>query len=432
MVQRSQTYQAFKPTSLKCGLVQYMKGFQIAIVLLLSSLPIGCISDDSDDGFDWPDPSGNECNLDNGALQYLVDLREEELGVSVSLDCDLFIEGFDTPHHSLINPSNGDLWIVYLSGFIKSWDGDNLEDVADLSSLVSRCHMEQGLLGLTFTDDPHIVLLSYVEDGACEGENQSDLVLSYAIVGEDNGKIDAGDITVLKRIEQPYRNHNGGFLLHAGDGSFLWGIGDGGSANDPESNGQDNSTELGTILFFKLENGEVDPAINDSSENPLVLHHGLRNPWRFDLDSEGMLWIADVGQNCWEEVNLVSIHEKANLGWAEREGYHAFEGASCSEADHNVSDANYVDPVLAYPHQNGNCSITGGYWMDWGPEALRDGYLFGDFCTGAIWLLKWSDEGAVWEETLIGHSGGMIVGFGEGTEEELLIFHWTGEILRIS
>ena len=70
--------------------------------------------------------------------------------------------------------------------------------------------------------------------------------------------------------------------------------------------------------------------------------------------------------------------------------------------------------------------------MDWGPEALRDGYLFGDFCTGMIWLLKWSDEGAVWEETLIGHSGGMIVGFGEGTEEELLIFHWTGEILRIS
>ncbi|MBP51083.1 MAG: PQQ-dependent sugar dehydrogenase [Candidatus Thalassarchaeaceae archaeon] len=410
-----------------------MRVLPIVLVLLLSTFSVGCLSDDSGDGFDWPDPNENGCNLDKGALQNLADLREEaELGDSVSLDCDLFIDGFDTPHHSLINPLNGDLWIVYLSGFIKSWDGDNLEDVADLSSLVSRCHMEQGLLGLAFTDDPHMVLLSYVEDGVCEGENQSDLVLSYATVDEDSGKIDAGDIKVLKNIKQPYRNHNGGFLLHAGDGTFLWGIGDGGNANDPESNGQNNSTELGTILFFKLENGGVVPAINDSSENPLILHHGLRNPWRFDLDTEGRLWIADVGQNCWEEVNLVTIDEKANLGWAEREGFHAFyEGSSCSEVA-EMADPNYVDPVLAYPHQNGNCSITGGYWMDWGPEVLREGYLYGDFCTGAIWLLRESHEGTSWEETLVGYSGGMIVGFGEGPEGGLLVFHWTGEILRIS
>ena len=115
-----------------------MRVLPIALVLLLSPFSAGCLSDDSDDGFDWPDPSGNECNLDKDALQELADLRTEaELGNSVSLDCDLFIEGFDTPHHSLINPSNGDLWIVYLSGFIKSWDGDSLEDVADLSSLVT-------------------------------------------------------------------------------------------------------------------------------------------------------------------------------------------------------------------------------------------------------------------------------------------------------
>ncbi len=401
-----------------------MRSFQIVVaLLLLSAFPVGCLSDDSDDGFDWPDPIENECNFDRDALQELAEHREEaELGDSVSLDCDLFIEGFDTPHHSLINPSNGEIWIVYLSGFIKSWDGDNLEDVADLSSLVSRCHMEQGLLGLAFTDDPHMVLLSYVEDGVCEGENQSDLILSYATVGEDNEKIDVKNITVLKRVEQPYRNHNGGFLLYAGDGSFLWGIGDGGNADDPESNGQNNSTELGTILFFKLENGGVVPAINDSSENPLILHHGLRNPWRFDLDNEGRLWIADVGQNCWEEVNLVTIDEKANLGWAEREGSHTFGAASCSEASPSMPDPNYVDPVLAYPHQNGNCSITGGYWMDWGPEVLQEGYLYGDFCTGAIWLLRPSHEGTVWEETLVGYSGGMIVGFGEIVDMDTLLF----------
>ena len=381
---------------------------------MLSSLCMGCFGGDSDDEFEWPDPSSDGCHMD------------------YDLECSTLLQLGETAHHSLINPLDGKMWIVFLGGMIKSWDGENLEDVADLSNLVSRCHMEQGLLGISFDSDyaeSKIVLLSYVEDGTCEGENQSDLVLSSAKIG-DTGVMDMDSITVLKRIEQPYRNHNGGYLLHAGNGNYLWGVGDGGSANDPHGNGQDPSNPLGTIQLFEFRGNEIVAVLDNSTGDPFVLHYGLRNPWRFDVSNDGDLWIADVGQNCWEEVNLVTLDKRSNLGWGDREGFQEFyEGVSCTE-ERGESDIDVTDPILAYPHQEGNCSITGGYWMDWGPESLRNGYIYGDFCTGSIWIIEEID--GEWTETKIGNSGGMIVGFGEGMNGEIIVFHWTGDIVEIS
>ena len=375
---------------------------------------MGCFGGDSDDGFDWPDPASDGCHMD------------------YDLECSTLLQLGETAHHSLINPLDGKMWIIFLGGMIKSWDGENLEDVADLSDLVSRCHMEQGLLGISFDSDyveSKIVLLSYVEDGTCEGENQSDLVLSSAKIG-DSGVMDMDSITVLKRIEQPYRNHNGGYLLHVGNGNYLWGVGDGGSANDPHGNGQDPSNPLGTIQLFEFRGNEIVAVLDNSTGDPFVLHYGLRNPWRFDVSDDGDLWIADVGQNCWEEVNLVTLDKRSNLGWGDREGFQEFyEGVSCTE-EKGESDIDVTDPILAYPHQEGNCSITGGYWMDWGPESLRNGYIYGDFCTGSIWIIEEID--GEWTETKIGNSGGMIVGFGEGINGEIIVFHWTGDIVEIS
>ena len=375
---------------------------------------MGCFGGDSDDEFEWPDPSSDGCHMD------------------YDLECSTLLQLGETAHHSLINPLDGKMWIVFLGGMIKSWDGENLEDVADLSDLVSRCHMEQGLLGISFDSDyveSKIVLLSYVEDGTCEGENQSDLVLSSAKIGDD-GVMDMDSITVLKRIEQPYRNHNGGYLLHVGNGNYLWGVGDGGSANDPHGNGQDPSNPLGTIQLFEFRGNEIVAVLDNSTGDPFVLHYGLRNPWRFDVSDDGDLWIADVGQNCWEEVNLVTLDKRSNLGWGDREGFQEFyEGVSCTE-EQGESDIDVTDPILAYPHQEGNCSITGGYWMDWGPESLRNGYIYGDFCTGSIWIIEEID--GEWTETKIGNSGGMIVGFGEGMDGEIIVFHWTGDIVEIS
>ena len=383
-------------------------------VLMLSSICAGCLGGDSDDEFEWPDPISDGCEM------------------NYDLECSTLLQLGETAHHSLINPLDGKMWIVFLGGAIKSWDGENLEDVADLSGLVSRCHMEQGLLGLSLDSnfvETKVVLLSYVEDGSCEGENQSDLVLASSKIGED-GRIEMDSVTVLKRVEQPYRNHNGGFLLHVGNGSYLWGIGDGGSANDPHSNGQDSSSALGTIQLFEFRNNEIKSILDNSTGDPFVLHYGLRNPWRFDIGVNGDLWIADVGQNCWEEINLVTLDMRSNLGWGDREGFQDFyEGVSCTD-EIQESDQSLTDPVLTYPHQNGNCSVTGGYWMDWGPAGLRNGYLYGDFCTGSIWILE-EFEGE-WTESYVGNSGGMIVGFGEGLNGEVIVFHWTGDIVMIS
>ena len=398
-----------------------MRKAMFLALLVFCSISTGCFGGDSDDGFEWPGADSDVCKLDDG------------------LECSVILQVEGTAHHSIINPINGELWIVFLEGMIKSWDGENLEDVADLSEFVSRCHIEQGLLGLSLDDqfeDSKLVLLSYVESGPCEGENQSDLVLSSAYL-RDDGTIDIQSLTVLKRIEQPYRNHNAGFLLNAGNGSYLWGVGDGGGANDPDSNGQNNSSELGTILFFKIQGGSISPAL-EGEENQLILHHGLRNPWRFDLDPSGRLWIADVGQACWEEVNLVSLDERKNLGWSEREGFHQFhsngftnEDGTCNfDEDEAPKGEGMTDPILSYAHQGGNCSITGGHWIEDNDSPALEGYVYGDFCTGSLWVLKESE--GIWSETYLGTTGEMIVGFGEYFDNDLIVFDWTGNIVKIA
>ena len=384
----------------------------ISVLLLLSSIT-GCLG--SDDGFEWPSPTEQECSI---VVEY-------------NLECEVYISGSESPHYSLINPETGDLWIIYLSGFIKAWDGESLTEIVDLSSITGRCHMEQGLLGFAFDDDfinSGIVLLSYIEKGPCEGDNQSDLILASVHVGE-NGLIDKSTIISLRVIDQPYRNHNGGQLLSIGNNQYLLGLGDGGSGSDPHGHGQDKNNPLGSINLFSYIDGEIKPVLEETNQDPYVLHYGLRNPWRFSLGLDNMLWIGDVGQNCWEEVNLVPLNETRNLGWSTKEAYQEFDKNADCESDENSMDENLTYPITYYGHQDGNCSITGGYWMDWGPETLQDGYLYGDFCTGLMWILK--EENGIWKSDYIGAAGGMIVGFGKGLSDELLIFLWTGNIISV-
>ena len=392
-----------------------MKSWTIISLLVVTSSFSGCLSEE--DGFVWPEPESWDCSIQE----------------SYNLSCYKYLDGFSKPISSLKHPTSDEIWIVELSGLIHSWNGSEISEIANLSSIVSTCHVEQGLLGMAFSDDfdeDGTVLLSYVEEGSCEGPNESDLVLSSAGMNP-SGTIDTSSIKVLKSIEQPYRNHNGGHLLNIGSGQFLWGIGDGGSGYDPEENGQNPSTKLGTILQFRYVDGDISPVLEDPVGDPYVLHHGLRNPWRFDLDDQARLWISDVGQNCWEEVNLVNLENPSNLGWAEMEGEYLLDSSSpCGSSEANESvRGSYTGPVVTYSHSGGNCSITGGFWMDWGPIDLHGGYLYGDFCSGSMWILK--QENGSWNESYIGSSGGMIVGFGKGLGEELLAFHWTGEIVHI-
>tara|TARA_B100000959_G_C14964493_1_gene617163 strand:- start:719 stop:1918 length:1200 start_codon:yes stop_codon:yes gene_type:complete len=398
-----------------------MKTWAIISLLVVTSSFAGCFGEE--DGYVWPEREIWGCSIQE----------------SYNLSCNEYFDGLSSPISSIKHPAGGEIWIVELSGKISSWDGSEIAEIGDLGSEISTCHYEQGLLGLAFDEDfanSRKILLSYVENGDCDGPNESNLILASGIIGDD-GKLSLASIEVIMTIEQPHRNHNGGHILYIGESQFLWGLGDGGGGLDPGENGQDPGTRLGSILLFSFIDGVISPVIEDSFGDPYVLHHGLRNPWRFDVDNQNRLWIADVGQNCWEEVNLVAIEESSNFGWSDREGMHRFhengytnEDGTCNvDEDEPPVPEEITDPVVVYSHEGGNCSITGGFWMDWGPDDLRGGYLYGDFCSGSMWILK--EENDSWSEEYIGSSGGMIVGFGKGLEGELLAFHWTGEIVHI-
>lgn len=402
-----------------------MKLFSLLSIFLLTFGLSGCILFDEDKSFAWPDVTESECNFDNNK----------------NLTCSPYLDGFDVPHMSAIHPENDELWIIDLNGLILSWDGFSLFKVANLSFLISNCHFEQGLLGFVFDENfnsTNQVLLSYVKKGPCDGDNESNLFLASAII-DNSGILNISSIKIIQEIYQPYRNHNGGYLQSIGDNKYLWGIGDGGGSLDPHSNAQDTSTPLGTIQLFSFIDNEIYPVPGETNSDSLVLHNGLRNPWRFDFDNNNnILWVTDVGEKCWEEVNLLSINESANLGWPKREGLHKVhsngytnENGTCYyDEDAPLASDDFTDPITSYIHEGGNCSITGGFWMNWGPKSIQDRYLYGDFCTGSIWTLR--EVEGIWTDEYIGSFQGMIVGFGRGLSDEILIFTWDGTIYSLN
>ena len=345
--------------------------------------------------------------------------------------CETYLEGFVTPIKTVPYYSTNEIWIGDLSGEISAWNGENLRLVGDLSDLVSNCHNEQGMLSFAFIeelDKQTKVMLSYTENTTCESE-QSNLILAQIDIVNHTLNLDS--LSVLRTIYQPHQNHNGGHILALGNNHYLWGIGDGGSRDDPYGNGQNSSTPLGTMQYFQYQNSSIKPLLNHSEDDDenFVLHTGLRNPWRFDVDPNGRLWIADVGQRCWEEVNMVEMTKPSNFGWSTREGKHIFEPESGCNENITAPPEGFVDPVIEYNHSNGNCSISGGEWMDWGPESVRGGYIFGDFCSGNIWTSSYDGEN--WFAKPITNVDTLIVGFGRGLNDELLIFSWAGTIYQL-
>jgi glucose/arabinose dehydrogenase len=201
--------------------------------------------------------------------------------------------------------------------------------------------------------------------------------------------VDIATQKILLKVKQPYPNHNGGGLAFGPDGYLYLGLGDGGSAGDPLGNGQSLNTFLGKILRLDVDNGEPyaipadNPFAGSGEAYPEIWAYGLRNPWRFSFDrATGDLFIGDVGQDQWEEINFVPAGAAGglNFGWNIREGLHPYKGDA-------PANAQLTDPVAEYSHNLG-CSVTGG--VVYRGQALPEFsgiYLFGDFCTGTIWGL---------------------------------------------
>ena len=196
---------------------------------------------------------------------------------------------------------------------------------------------------------------------------------------------------MLLEVEQPYPNHNGGQLAFGPDGYLYIGLGDGGSGGDPQGNGQDLTTLLGSILRIDVSNAspaepyrvpEDNPFWDDETARAEIWAYGLRNPWRFSFDeATGDLWTGDVGQNRFEEIDLVV--RGGNYGWNVLEGTHCFSPKT------GCDPTGKALPVLEYPI-NGGCSVIGGYvYRAAAIPSLAGAYVYGDFCSGKVSALRY-------------------------------------------
>ncbi len=236
---------------------------------------------------------------------------------------------------------------------------------------------------------------------------------------------------ILLVVSQPYANHNGGMMAFGPDGYLYIGLGDGGSGGDPGNLAQNPNELLGKILRIDVDHGDPygippDNPFAVRGGRPEIYALGLRNPWRFSFDSKtGDLWAADVGQKKWEEVDL--IVRGGNYGWRVMEGAHCYSPAFFCETKQSIA------PVLEYGHDNGRCSITGGYVYRGHAASLAGGYFYGDYCSGEIFLLSKTQAGTASRTPDVAlKTPFRISSFGEDETGELYVLDHTGGVYRIA
>jgi len=341
-----------------------------------------------------------------------------------------------------VRGNDDDIWLVERAGRVRviegpvAPDGDGSGDpassvVLDITAKVGT-DGEGGLLGLDFSPDGGLLYLSYTNtDG-------NSVIAEYGM--DTNAPIEASERIVLE-VEQPFSNHNGGQITVGPDGLLYVALGDGGSGGDPRVHGQNTSTLLGSILRIDPTGGTANTPYAVPADNPLVGQadareeiwlYGVRNPWRFSFDAAtGDLWIGDVGQNEIEEIDFLPASADqpagrgANLGWNILEGEQPFSGES--------TPPDLIGPIAWYSHDNGRCSVTGGYVYRGERIGVLEGvYLFGDFCSGEVFGIRRFDDGRTTEAPLtIGDDIGQIVSFGEGPDGEVYLFESNGTLSRL-
>jgi len=345
---------------------------------------------------------------------------------------------FETVATDLDNPvavthaGDSRLFITLQPGRIVIHDGTRVlpTPFLDIQSLV-RFGGERGLLGLAFHP-------RYAENGFFF-VNYTDLsghtVVARYHVSSDPNRADPATRKQILFVQQPFSNHNGGELQFGRDGYLYIGMGDGGSGGDPGNRAQNLTDLLGKMLRVDVDNGDPyaippsNPYVGTTAARPEIWASGLRNPWRFSFDRDnGDLWIADVGQGAWEEVNFqpgTSIGGE-NYGWRRMEGTHCFNPST------NCNNGTLVVPVIEYDHSAGACSVTGGYvYRGSQHPRLKGLYLYGDFCSGRIWGATRSQAGEITIHDL-SDTAFNISAFGQDSNGELYVADLGGAVYRIT
>jgi glucose/arabinose dehydrogenase len=328
---------------------------------------------------------------------------------------------------------SGRLFVVEKGGRIRVVHDDRLESTLflDISARVGSKGNEQGLLGLAFHPNFQNNGFFYVNYTDLQGNT----VIARFSRSADPARADPNSELVLLRLIQPASNHNGGHLAFGPDGYLYIGTGDGGGAGDQYGHGQNTSSLLGKMLRIDVDGGAPyaipasNPFVNDPAVRDEIWALGLRNPWRYAFDRQsGDLFIADVGQNRYEEVNVQPADSRGaeNYGWPIMEGQHCFP-------DSRVCDpSGLVLPAVEYDHNLG-CSVTGGVvYRGRSSPALAGIYLFGDYCSGTIWGMARA-PGGPWTYAVLAQTDLAVTAFGEDESGEIyLVDIRRGELLTIS
>jgi glucose/arabinose dehydrogenase len=333
----------------------------------------------------------------------------------------------DEPVDLAWRPGDDTLYLVERPGRVRAVRDGTLDPtpVLDVSDLTQN-EGERGLLGLAFSTDGRFGYVNYTDlDG--------NTVIAGYPVGDD-GRFNEGGRFVVYEITQPFPNHNGGAVLVGPDGLLYVPTGDGGSGGDPLRAALDLSSPLGKILRIKPEPAggytvpDDNPYVGVEGALPDIWSTGLRNPWRVSFDrTTGDLWVADVGQNAWEEISVAWADEGAgrgaSFGWSAYEGTHRYH-------DDQPADG-HLAPVFEYPHGDLGCSVSGGVrYRGAAVAGLQGHYVFGDFCSGRVWALPVGPDRTVGEPVEIGRVGN-VVAVAEGPDKELWVLSLVGEVFPI-
>ncbi len=287
----------------------------------------------------------------------------------------------------------------------------------DITSLV-QLDSEQGLLSVAFSPGFARNGTFYIDYTSKAGNGRT-VIARYHVLSTNPDLADASIAETILTIDQPYPNHNGGQLQFGPDGLLYIGMGDGGSAGDPQHNGQNPTALLASILRIDVEHGA-------GPYQPQIWAKGLRNPWRFSFDAaNGDLYIADVGQDSYEEVDYVpaGTGPGLNFGWNVMEGLHCYGAATCSASGFTL-------PVAEYDHGQG-CSVSGGYvYRAKRYPALTGIYFYGDFCSGKLWGMR--RVNGAWSTSVLKETDFSVSGFGIDDDGNLYLLDYHGGIYEVA
>jgi glucose/arabinose dehydrogenase len=339
--------------------------------------------------------------------------------------------GLSNPLYITAPAGDDRLFIVEKSGGVRILRAGTLlaQPFLDISALVSNGG-EQGLLSIAF--HPRYATNGYVYVSYTDDAEDSQIV-RYSVSATNRDVVDPASAQVILSVVQPYENHNGGQIMFGPDNMLYVALGDGGSGGDPHNYAQSTATLLGKLLRLDVDGGTPyaipagNPFIGQTGARAEIWALGLRNPWRFAFDRVGgHLYVADVGQNQWEEVHVVtSSRAGVNYGWRVLEGTHCFSATTCNSQG-------LEQPVIEYSHANGACSVTGGaVYRGVAVPGIVGHYFYSDYCAGFLRSFRYANGQAVDQREWDVGALGSVLSIGEDLAGELYILSANGRVYRL-